>query len=184
MFQKIKENTVASYKRTMTRINITKLIINGCFQLFFLIYYIYLITTHKDSTDYMICYSILLGVLVVSFIIEIILMDKVDDTKEEKKSKKNKKKKTKSVVKIIKYIVKIATIYIAMRDIRLNGGTHMATLLVYWSILVLCMQLTFEIIMFAIRKTFSAATSSLRRREKPVEQIENSEEDNSRKKRR
>lgn len=155
MLKEIKENTVASYKKTVNRINIAKLIINGVFQLFFLFYYIYLIYTHKDSLGYLVCYSILLGVLVVSFIIEILLMNKIDDTKEEKKDKKAKRKKTKNAVKIIKYLIKFATICIAFADIKANGGTPNAILLMSFSVGVFTMQIMFSIIIHLLKKSFS-----------------------------
>ena len=168
MLEKFKEDALLKYKKAMNKINLAKLIINGVFQLFFLLYYVYLIVTHINSLGYVICYSILLGVLLIAFAIDIILKDKVEDTKEEKKSKKNKKKRYRTFVKIVRYLIKFATICIAFQDVIIHGGTPNAILLLSFSIAVFILQIAFATIVFSIKrsiaKTFFSFSDKFKRR--------------------
>ncbi len=155
MLEKIKEGASLKYKKAMSKINLVKLIINGVFQLFFLLYYVYLIVTHTNSLGYVICYSILLGVLLIAFLIDIVLKDKAEDTKEKKKSKKNKKKHYKTFVKLVKHLIKFATICIAFQDIITHGGTPNAILLLSFSIAAFILQILFAAIVFSIKRSIA-----------------------------
>ncbi len=153
------------------------------FATFFLIYYIYLIYTNavESSWGYVACYSALLVVSIVSFIVEITLMNWGDDTKEDKKTKKGRKKRRDTFAKVVKYLVKIGMLVITFYDIKANGATPTASIMFNWSLILLSIQLTFELIMWAIRTTFR----SPKKKEVQTDSVEEiPEEENNKRKRR
>lgn len=153
-FVTVKHSTT-TYKLILHELTTFKKILNIVIQSVFLAYYIYLICTHTDNIPYIVCYSMLLGVLVASAIIEFIMRGKDDESKNEKKKRKHNKRIADLIIKIVKYVAKVGTIVLAVIDIVMNTGTDLAIILVALSTTLLVVQIIMDIVFYFLRRYFT-----------------------------
>jgi len=146
------KHTYLAYKMILKELSILKKVLNYIIQAFFLGYYIYLIVTHLDSVVRLVLYSVLLAVLVASFIIELCVRDKDTDTRKEKKERKENKKKVQLGIKIVKYLAKIGTIVLTVIDIVFYGGTDLAIVLLAVSIIMLVLKVAADVAIYLVEK--------------------------------
>lgn len=146
------KHTFVAYKKILKELSLVKRILNYLIQAFFLGYYVYLICTHLNSTVRLVLYSILLIVLIVSFIFELCVKDKKDDTKKIKKLRKANKKRFRLFIQIIKYLAKLGTIVIAIIEIIVYGGTDLAIILLAVSIIMFLLKLGADIGIYLVEK--------------------------------
>ena len=149
------KHTQAAYSKIKKELSTLKTVINYIVQALFLAYYVYLLVTKIGSIVHIVLYSVLLAVLVISFILELCMKDKQEDTIKEKKIRKQNKKIIKFVIKIVKYLAKIGTIVVAIIDIWLNGGTDLGLILVAVSIIMVLMNILVDGIVYLAEKYFS-----------------------------
>ena len=95
------KHTQAAYSKIKKELSTLKTVINYIVQALFLAYYVYLLVTKIGSIVHIVLYSVLLAVLVISFILELCMKDKQEDTIKEKKIRKQNKK----IIKLKKNIL-------------------------------------------------------------------------------
>ena len=146
------KHTYLAYKMVLKELSILKKVLNYIIQTFFLGYYVYLIVTHLDSPVRLALYSVLLVVLIVSFIIDLCVRDKENDTRKAKKLRKENKKKIRFGMSIVKYLVKVATIVLTIVDLIVYGVSDLALILLAVSIVMLIASVASDVAIYLVEK--------------------------------
>lgn len=146
------KHTYLAYKMVLKELSILKKVLNYIIQTFFLSYYVYLIVTHLDSPVRLALYSVLLAVLIVSFIIDLCVRDKENDTRKVKKTRKENKKKIRFGMSIVKYLVKVATIVLTIIDLVVYGVSDLALILLAVSIVMIIASVASDVAIYLVEK--------------------------------
>ena len=146
------KHTYLAYKMVLKELSILKKVLNYIIQTFFLGYYVYLIVTHLDSPVRLALYSVLLVILIVSFIIDLCVRDKENDTRKAKKLRKENKKKIRFGMSIVKYLVKVATIVLTIIDLIVYGVSDLALILLAVSIVMLIASVASDVAIYLVEK--------------------------------
>ncbi|MCQ3035931.1 MAG: hypothetical protein MJ248_06960 [Bacilli bacterium] len=146
------KHTYLAYKMILKELSILKKVLNYIIQTFFFGYYVYLIVTHLDSPVRLALYSVLLVVLIVSFIIDLCVRDKENDTRKAKKTRKENKKKIRFGMSIVKYLVKVATIVLTIIDLIVYGVSDLALILLAVSIVMLIASVASDVAIYLVEK--------------------------------
>lgn len=142
-------------KHTMSRINRIKsdllkvLSVISCISMmFFLTYYVYLVSKNLYEKVYLVTYSILILVIILLFVVEFLVKEDKKLLKTERRLIAEKKRRSKNIIKLVKFLVKAFLVIIAMYETFTNFSLSLSNIFNIFSLVLLVLQIIFE---FAIR---------------------------------
>ena len=112
----------------------------------FLVYYVYLVIINAHQFLYITIYSVLIFCILSFFIIEIFLNENKGILRIDKRIITEKKRKIKVFIKILKYLAKTALIVVAICETKINTNLQLSNLINIFSIILLFIQIIFDII--------------------------------------
>lgn len=135
------------------------------FQSLFILYYIYLIVTHwETSTQLVVVYFLLLGLMIVTMIFGFIFDARKGDDRDTKKYKKKRKKVAGFFIDITKYTLKLVTLSVVAYELLTKGGTLWAVTLNVMGWIFFGIQMTFFIIICFIKLAIQLFTRRITRK--------------------
>ena len=146
MFQNFFIHTRSSIDRINRQLKVMRYLFSFSSSVLFILYYVYLIVIHLDSIPYLITYSVLLGVSVLLFFINLYFLLKKGKSRLEKRLNIERKRRWMLSLRIAKALIRIATISLAGYDLLTNGGSDLELISFILSILVFVVNIVINII--------------------------------------
>lgn len=115
-------------------------------------YYVYLIMNNIDNLIYLIAYSVLCLVVIISFILELVFKQKKSDSRKRARVKLERKRIASRTVRIIKCVAKTITITVAIIEMVQGPELELSIILNVVSMFALFLQILFEVIIHYVYK--------------------------------
>lgn len=136
-------------KRELSKI---KKVLNIGVQIAFVLYCLYLIFSNFDSLPYIIIYSFVLVLSLVTTMIEPFYKIDENDQKNVKRQKKKHKRVVFIFIKSLKYLFKLVAISIAIYEIATKGATDLSILATIGSGVLLLIQVIYDSITMLVNR--------------------------------
>lgn len=129
-----------------------KKIINIVVQIVFFAYCLYLIFSNLDSIPYIITYSLILLISIVSIIIEPRFRTKEGDDRKEKRLKKKQRRIVGIILRGSKYLCKLVAIIVAIIEISTSAASDLSILATIGSSVLLLIQIIYDFVVLLVNK--------------------------------
>ena len=130
-------HTRSSLDALIRRLRLLGRLVTVFTQLFFIAYYVYLITINTEKLGFLIVYICLLAISIVMLIIELIYMFKKYEDRYEKRQGVEHKRTLSLIFKIIKVLLKLTAIVLSGYELMHYGGSDLQVISLTLSIVFL-----------------------------------------------